>query len=454
MEQARAELAAFSKVYQERNPARVDTQNVSEPRDFVSTVVSGLEPAMYTLLGAVACVLLIAIANVSSLFLTRLLGRRKEIATRLSLGARRATIIRQCVVESLVFSVTAGLLGIAIAVGALAILQSVVASQLPPNTSLSLSWTALLFTAGASTLSAVFVGMFPALQASRPDLVESLKDSARGSSTAQGGRLRQVLIVAEVALSVVLLVGAGLLLVTFVRLQGTAAGFTSAGSASAFVSLPTTQYTTPAQQSQFYDDVIARLRTQPGVTMAAVTISPPLSGFSPRTTYAIAGQPLPPLGQRPLVTLNIVSEDYFRMLEIPLKAGRSFGPDDRNTAPRVCVVNETFARRLSGAESPVGRSLRMGRDTLPPVEIVGVVQDVKSAGLNVPVPDEIYVPLQQLPRSGHERDGENRRRSRPRCNLPFRRPLPRSTRRRRFPSLPRSIPRYLRASASSSCSPC
>jgi putative ABC transport system permease protein len=399
MEQARAELVAFSKGYQERNPARVDAQNVSEPRDFVSTVVSGLEPAMYTLLGAVACVLLIAIANVSSLFLTRLLGRRKEIATRLSLGANRATIIRQCVVESLVFSVTAGLLGIAVAVGALAILQSVVATQLP-NTTLSLSWPALLFTAGISTLSAVFVGLFPALQASRPDLVESLKDSARGSSSTRGGRLRQVLIVAEVALSVVLLVGAGLLLITFVRLQGTAPGFTSAGSASAFVSLPPTQYATPVQQSQFYEDVIERLRTQPGVTMAAVTLSPPLSGFSPRTTYAIAGQPLPPLGQRPLVTLNIVSDDYFRMLEIPLKVGRAFEPDDRNTAPRVCVVNETFARRLFGLESPVGRSLRMGRDTLPPVEIVGVVQDVKSAGLNVPVPDEIYVPLRQLPRSG------------------------------------------------------
>lgn len=399
MEQARAELAAFSKGYQERNPARVDAQNVSEPRGFVSTVVSGLEPAMYTLLGAVACVLLIAIANVSSLFLTRLLGRRKEIATRLSLGANRATIVRQCVIESLVFSVTAGLLGIAVAVGALAVLQSVVATQLP-NTTLSLSWTALLFTAGVSTLSAMVVGLFPALQASRPDLVESLKDSARGSSTARGGRLRQVLIVAEVALSVVLLVGAGLLLVTFVRLQGTAPGFTSAGSASAFVSLPPTQYATPVQQSQFYEDVVERLRAQPGVTMAAVTLSPPLSGFSPRTTYAIAGQPLPPLGQRPLVTLNIVSDDYFRMLEIPLKAGRAFEADDRNTAPRVCVVNETFARRLFGDESPVGRSLRMGRDTLPPVEIVGVVQDVKSAGLNVPVPDEIYVPLRQLPRSG------------------------------------------------------
>jgi len=400
MEQARAELAAFSKVYQERNPARVDAQNVSEPRDFVSTVVSGFEPAMYTLLGAVGCVLLIAIANVSSLFLTRLLGRRKEIATRLSLGANRTTIIRQCVVESVVFSMIAGLLGIAVAVGALAILQSAVATQLPPSTTLSLSWTALLFTAGISTLSAAFVGMFPALQASRPDLVESLKDSARGSSTARGGRLRQVLIVAEVALSVVLLVGAGLLLITFARLQGTDSGFTAAGSAAAFVSLPPTQYATPVQQTQFYEAVIERLRTQPGVTMAAVTISPPLSGFSPRSTYAIAGQPLPPLGQRALVTLNIVSDDYFRMLEIPLKVGRAFGPDDRNTSPRVCVVNETFAKRLFNGASPVGRSLRMGRDTLPPVEIVGVVQDVKSAGLNVPVPDEVYFPLRQLPRSG------------------------------------------------------
>jgi predicted permease len=400
MDQVRAELVAFSKSYQERNPTKVDAQNISEPRGFVSTIVSALEPAMYTLLGAVACVLLIAVANVSSLFLSRLLGRRKEIATRLSLGAARSTIVRQCVVESLVYSIAAGLLGVAIAVGALQLLQSVVATQVGPNVTLSLSWTALLFTAGVSAFSAVLVGLFPALQASRPDLVDSLKDSARGSSSAHGGRVRQVLIVAEVALSVVLLVGAGLLLTTFVRLQGTQAGFTSTGSAGAFLSLPPTQYATPAQQSQFYESVIEQLRAQPGVTMAAATISPPLSGFSPRTTYAIAGRPIPPLGQRPLVTLNIVSDDYFRMLEIPLKAGRSFGSDDRNSSPRVAVVNETFARRLFDGESPVGRSLMVGRDGLPPVEIVGVVRDVKSAGLNAPVPDEIYFPLRQLPRSG------------------------------------------------------
>jgi putative ABC transport system permease protein len=198
----------------------------------------------------------------------------------------------------------------------------------------------------------------------------------------------------------VLLGGAGLLLITFVRLQATEPGFTSTGSAGAFVSLPPTQYGTPAQQSQFYEEVIERLRTQPGVTMAAVTMSPPLSGFSPRTTYGIVGQPILPLGQRPLVTLNIVSDDYFRMLEIPLKAGRAFGADDRSTSPRVAIVNETFATRLFRAEPAVGKLLRVGRDELPPVEIVGVARDVKTLGLNVPVPDEIYMPLRQLPRSG------------------------------------------------------
>ena len=399
MQQAAEELVSLSSGYRDRHPGNVDANNVAEPRDFVSSFVSGLKPTMYTLLGAVACVLLIAIANVASLYLTRLIGRRKEVALRLSLGAGRATIVRQCLIESAVLAIAAGLVGIAIAWGGVKVLQSVIANQVPPNTILSLSWPTLLFTTGISALSAVFIGLFPALQASRPDLVDHLKDSARGSSSA-GTRLRQALIVVEVSLSVVLLVGAGLLLVTFVRLSGTHLGFNPAGSAAAFVSLPPGQYATPAQQSQFFEAVIERLRAQPGVNTAAVVFAPPLSGFGPRTTWAAIGQPLPPLAQRPLVNLNVVSDDYFRLLEIPIVIGRAFGADDRDTSTRVGVVNETFARKLFNGESPIGRQVQIGRDSQPPVEIVGIVRDVKFAGPNVPVPDEVYLALRQLPRQG------------------------------------------------------
>ena len=398
MEQARAELAAFSAGYKARHPAFVDANNVNEPRGFVTSLVSGFQPTMYTLLGAVACVLLIACANVASLFLSRLLGRRKEIAVRLSLGATRGAIVRLFLTESLLFSAAAGALGTAIAVWMLEALQAIAASQLPPSVTLALDWRALLFTAGVTAACTILTGLFPAWQASRPDLVEHLKDSARGSSTAQGHRSRQALIVAEVTLSVVLLVGAGLLLVSFVRLQGAAAGFDPAGSASAFVGLPQARYATPVQQTQFFEQVIAALRAQPGVTDAAVAFSTPLTGGA-RTPYGVAGQPLPPLGQRPIVGLNIVSDAYFRLLRIPIAQGRAFTADDRATATAVCVVNETFARRVFPGRSAVGEAILLGA-TARRVEIVGVIRDVKSAGANAPTPDEAYFPLPQLPRPG------------------------------------------------------
>lgn len=400
IEQARQELVTFSEGYRERYPSRLDALNISEPRPFASMVTAGVEPTMYTLLGAVGCVLLIALANVASLFLTRLLARRKEVAVRLSLGADRAAIVRQCLAESLAFSGLAGIIGTLLAMGALRILTAALAPQLPPDTVIALNWRVLLFTAAITMVSAVLVGLFPALQASRPGLVDSLKDSARGSSSAQGARLRQGLIVVEVMLSVVLLVGAGLLLVSFLGLQRVDPGFRASGSAAAFVSLSPSRYGTPPQQSQFVDDVIERLRAQPGVTGAAVALSPPLSGFSPRMPYGVVGQPIVPLPERPLATVNMVSDDYFRLLEIPFIGGRHFSTDDRSGAPRVCVVNDTFARRLFGGEPAVGRQLHIGRDGQPPVNIVGVIRDVRSIGLNVPPPDEIYFPLRQLPRPG------------------------------------------------------
>jgi predicted permease len=397
MEQARAELAAFSVGYKARHPANVDADNISEPRSYVGTLVAGFQPTMYTLLGAVGCVLLIACANVASLFLSRLLKRRKEIAVRLSLGATRATVVRQFLLESLTFSVAAGALGTLFAVWALGALQSVIASQLPPNTTLVLHWRALVFTGGITLLCSVLTGLVPALQASRPDVVEHLKDSARGTSTAQGGRLRQVLIVSEVMLSVVLLVGAGLLLVSFVKMQTTTAGFEPRGSASAFVSLPP-RYATPVQQAEFFAQVLAALKAQPGVTDAAIGYSVPLGGGA-RTPYGVAGRPLPTLGQRPLVGLNVISEGYFRVFEIPVVQGRAFSDDDRANAPNVCIVNQTFANRVFPGEPAIGKVLLFGANNRR-VEIVGVIRDVKNAGVNAPTPDEAYFPLHQLPRTG------------------------------------------------------
>jgi predicted permease len=400
LEQAASELAALDRSYRERFATRLDANNTSEPHLFVSALVGNLEPTFYTLLAAVSFVLLIACANVTSLFLGRLTARRREIAVRQSLGATRSQVVKQFLIESMVFSLVAGALGTLLGLWALSAIESVVRSQLPPNTALTLNWRALAFTIGVTIVSALLVGLAPALQASRPHLVDVLKDSARGSSGDRGARFRAVLIVAEVALSVVLLVGSSLLLASFLKLQRTPPGFEAKGAATAFVGLSATRYPTPAQQAEFFNRVIERLRAHVEVTGAAAVIGLPLSGFNPRSPYGVAGRPVLPLPQRPLAGLGIVSDDYFRLMRIPLASGRSFNADDREKAPGVCVINESLATRLFPGESALGHVLLRGQNADVRSEVVGVIRDVKTNGINAPTPDEIYYPMRQLGRPG------------------------------------------------------
>jgi predicted permease len=394
--QAAGDLAAISRGYQERFGGKLDASFRSEPHVFVDALVGPLQPTFYTLIGGVSFVLLIACANVASLFLGRLTMRQKEIAVRQSLGATRARLVSQLMVESLVFSCAAGAAGVLLAMWALSAIQSVVATQLPPNTLLTLNWRALAFTGGATLLTSVLVGLAPALHASRTPLVEMLKDRARGSSGQRGGRFRATLIIAEVALSIVLLVGSSLLLMSFVRLQNTSPGFEAKGAAAAFVAVPAARYGTLAQRAQFFNDVIERLAAQPQVTSAAVALGLPLSGFNPRSPYSVAGRPIPPLPQRPIANLAIVSDNYFALMHIPLAAGRAFGPGDRENAPGVCIINESLARRLFPGESALGQVMLRGPTAQIRGEIVGIARDVLTNGLSVPAPDEMYFPLRQF----------------------------------------------------------
>jgi predicted permease len=309
-------------------------------------------------------------------------------------------VVRQFLIESLVFTTIAGALGVVLGLWALSAIQSTVATQLPPNTTLTLDWRALLFTGGVTLVSALLVGLAPALQASRAQLVDALKDGARGSSGDRGARFRSTLIVAEVALSVVLLVGSGLLLVSFVKLQRTPPGFEAKGAAAAFVGVPAVRYKTPGQRAEFFNQVIDRLRARPGVTGAAAAVGLPLSGFNPRSPYSVAGRPVLPLPQRPLAGLAIVTEEYFALMRIALAAGRVFTADDREGAPGVCIVNESLAKRLFPGETALGKVLLRGRDAELRAEVVGVIRDVKTAGLNAPAPDEIYYPMRQLGQPG------------------------------------------------------
>ncbi|HET7535599.1 MAG TPA: ABC transporter permease [Candidatus Didemnitutus sp.] len=400
IEQAQSEITTLSKNYQAAFPARLDGKNDNTIRTFAEELVGNLKPTFYLLLAAVGFVLLIACANVASLFLGRLSARHKEIAVRLSLGATRGQLVRQLLTESLVFSIAAGGLGILIGWWGLAGIQQLGANQLPPNLVLHIDGTALVVMIGLSALCALLIGLVPAFQASRADVAIVLKDASRGApGGTRGSRFRSALIVGEVMLSVVLLILSGLLLVSFVKLQRTPPGFNPRGVATAFVSIPAARYKTPAQQSDFYAQLIERLEAQPQVKSAAFSFGLPFSGFQPRFPFAVQGRPVPALPERQLANLDVVTERYFTVMQIPLRDGRLFGAQDRADAPAVCVINEGLARRLFPGESAVGKVLLRGRDAEIKYEVVGVVGDVKGAGLNSPPSDDIYFPLRQLTRA-------------------------------------------------------
>src|SRR5579864_6583059 len=398
IDQATAELKALDRGYRQEFPGKLDATNVSVVRDFADSIVGNLKPTFYTLLGAVAFVLLIACANVASLFVGRLNGRQKEIAVRQSLGATRSAIVRELLIESVIVALAAGVVGAVLSRWALEAVAVVAAAQLPPNTVFELNWLAWTYIAAVAVVSGVLVGLVPALHASKTDIVSVLKDAARGSSGARGARLRSSLIVAEVALSVVLLVGSSLLLLSFLSLERTPPGFDPTGVATAFVGVPLGRYATEPEQADFFSRVVSELGRDPLITHAAASIGLPIAGFNLRSPYSVSGRPILPLPQRPLAGFQVVSEDYFATLRIPVVMGRAFTAQDRNGAPAVCIINQSLAKRIFPGESPLGHVLLRGQNANVPQTIVGVIADVRSLGLNAPAPDEIYYPMRQFPR--------------------------------------------------------
>ncbi|HVU15681.1 MAG TPA: ABC transporter permease [Candidatus Didemnitutus sp.] len=395
-EQADAELRTLASRYQQAFPGKVDASANNELRTWIEEQVGPVRATFVMLLTAVVLVLLIACANVSNLFLGRLSARTKEIAVRLSIGASRTQLVRQFLIEAGLFCLAAAGLGVLAAWWSLAGLQRFLADQLPPDTHFVLSGTVLLYSVGLCALASLAIGLIPALQASRVNLAETLKDTARGSpGGARGGRFRTMLIGAEVALSVVLLVGSALLLVSFIRLQATPAGFKTSGIASAFVGLPIERYANNDRQADLYYDVLDHLHSDGRVTHAAITSGLPLSGFNSRGVYAVDGRPIPPIPERPIATLNSISEDYFSLMGIPLLSGRIFSRTDVRTAPGVVIINESFAKRLYPDGHALGQHLLRGQKADIKMEIVGIVGDTKANGLNTPPPDMLYQPVRQ-----------------------------------------------------------
>ncbi|HEX5706322.1 MAG TPA: ABC transporter permease [Pyrinomonadaceae bacterium] len=397
LEQAQAELATISK----RLEAQYATTNTGVTFGFTpfhTRLVGDLRLALWVLLGAVGCVLLIACANVANLLLARAAARYKEISIRTALGASRWRIMRQLLTESVLLATLGGLFGLLLAWWGTDLLVAASPADLPRAAEIALDWRVLIFTAALSLLTGVVFGLAPALQASKSEITESLKEGGRGSTEGGRSRLRGALVVAEVAVSLVLLVGAGLLVQSFMRLMNVSPGFDPEGVLAADITFRGERAKDPVQQVAAAEEIIERASQLAGVESVAAVDPVPMGGSFIAFSFQIEGRaPFEP-GQVPNADRRVITPNYFKTMRIPVRSGRAFDERDRADAPPVCIINENFARRHFGGEDPVGQ--RITTDETPderPREIVGVVGDVRHGGLEEETSPEYYVPLAQRP---------------------------------------------------------
>ena len=364
-----------------------------------SDLVGDVKPALIVLLAAVALVLLIACANVANLFLARAATREREIAIRTALGANRFHIVRQLLLETLLLALVGGVAGLLLAWWSTEVLVALGPTDLPRLEEIRVNPTVVIFTFGLACFTSLIFGLVPAWQASRPQVGESLKEATRGST---GGlrthRLRSAFVVSQFALSLVLLVGAGLLIRSFAQLRAVQPGFEARGVITFWQSLPKARYGEVDQQTQFFDKLLAKLTTLPGIKDAGIVSPLPFSGNSQGRTFTIIGQPAPSEGMEPAASLLTTNDSYFRTMHIPLKNGRLFDAhDDKNSKP-VVLINETFVRKYFPHEKPLGRQLQIGRkEDGPPREIIGVVGTAKHSNLAEADAAEFYLPFSQAP---------------------------------------------------------
>jgi putative ABC transport system permease protein len=394
VEQAQAEMETVSRGLQQDYPATNGWGAKVVPlREYV---VSGVRSSMLILFGAVTFVLLLACTNVASMLLARLSARRREFAVRTALGATRLHLIRQLLVECVLLALLGGALGLVLAYWCI----SFIAALVPETVSrgeIALDGRVLGFTLAASVLAGLLSGVAPILQTSKLNLGETLKENSRGATGgARHNRLRRLLVVAEVSLSLMLLVGAGLMIKSFLRLQQVNPGFNPDRVLTAKISLPPSNYPDPARRSAFFRQLLAQLETVPGVQSVGATTTLPLSGSSMNFRFSVEGQPSSP-GDLSQAQYRAVSPGYFRTMGIPLREGRDLTERDGPDAPGVVVINETMARKLFPQGGALGKRLIINYGKPAPREVVGIVGDVKHLKLEEPPKPEMYVPYAQNP---------------------------------------------------------
>ena len=394
LEQAADAMAVIEKGYREAHASNVDAPSRIEVLPLLEDAVGGQRRSYLMLFGAVGCVLLIACANIANLLLARFAGRRKEIAARFALGAGRRDVVTQLVTESLLLAILGGVFGVVLAAWALRAIITFGADLVPRAADIGLDPMALGFSLAVTLITGLAIGLLPAMQASGVNVQEALKEASRGS-TGMGQQLRSALLIAEVSLSLVLLIAAGLLLTSFARLQRVEPGFQPDGVFTAQLVLPIQRYNRD-KMAAFYEQFYQRLSTLPGSTAAALTDRVPLTGGQAPAPVAVQGRPLPPMSERPHANRHLVSPKYFQTLGIPIRSGRDFDERDDIRVPHVVIVNETFARQHFPGEDPIGKTLVTGMAQLPS-QIIGVVADVRSATLNDPPSPDYFLPSLQRP---------------------------------------------------------
>jgi putative ABC transport system permease protein len=392
IDQATAEMKTIAEVLAQQNPEYSKGES-AEVVAMHEQVVGRIRPALLTLLAAVGVVVLIACGNVANLLLVRASARAREIAIRTALGAGRRRLAVQMIAESLVLALAGGTAGLLLAYSTIGPARALNAGSIPRIGDVAIDGSVLAFTLLLCVMTGIVFGLVPAWQASRTNVIEAMKEGGRGSAAFGGRWLRNTLVVAQVALSLVLLVAAALLLRSFSRLLAVDPGFRAESVLAFRVALPLTSYKNAAQRIIFFDEFLDKLRQLPPVRSAGMVQSLPIRDEY-RLAFSVHGRPTPP-GSRLSENYRLVSPGYFETLGIPLRRGRTFTNQDTSKSPLVAVVDEAFARRHFPGEDPIGRGLSLGNGTEGFFEIIGIVGDVRYGGLDAGQDPTMYVPYPQ-----------------------------------------------------------
>ncbi len=393
--QAQADMNVVARRIEEQNPITNEGMGVTLAL-LHEGLVSNYRQALLILLGVVGLVLLIACANVANLLLSRASVRQKEVAIRAAIGAGRWRIFRQLLTESFLLGVIGGALGLALAFGGLKLLLAAIPVELPFWMKINIDIRVLGFTAGISLLTGVIFGTVPAFQATQVDLNKSLKEGGRSATGASHHRLRRLLVITEVGLSFILLIGAGLMMRSFLRLQQVKPGFNPENVLTMRVGLPGSKYDTPEKRSAFFKELLARAGAISGVQAAGATSNLPLLGGWGRS-LTVESFPVLSVGQAPMIRHHVITPDYLKAIGIPILQGRDFTETDTREGLKVTIIDERLAREYWPGQSPLGKRIRFGppESNEPWHTIVGVVGNVKNESLSVTQSKSVYIPHAQ-----------------------------------------------------------